>query len=68
MVALGLAVSRLDDQVYSLEILPESVRRKQRFVQRTVFILKLPPELFDQLIPYLLPTRVAIQPDVINRP
>lgn len=37
VVALGLAVSRLDAQVYSLEILPESVRRKRRFTQRTVY-------------------------------
>ncbi len=39
VVALGLAVGRLDDTLYSLEILPESVRRKQRFAQRTVWNL-----------------------------
>lgn len=39
VVALGLAVGRLDDSLYALEILPESVRRKQRFVQRTVWNL-----------------------------
>jgi type IV pilus assembly protein PilM len=37
VVALGLAVGRLDDTLYSLEILPESVRRKQRFQQRTIW-------------------------------
>ncbi|MCB9889234.1 MAG: pilus assembly protein PilM [Planctomycetes bacterium] len=37
VVALGLAATRLDDSLYSLEILPESVKRRQRFVQRTVF-------------------------------
>ncbi|MCK5942341.1 MAG: pilus assembly protein PilM [Planctomycetes bacterium] len=36
-VALGLAVGRLDDTLYSLEILPESVRKKQQFQQRTIF-------------------------------
>jgi len=36
-VALGLAVGRLDDTLYSLEILPEAVRKKQRFQQRTIF-------------------------------
>lgn len=39
VVALGLAVGRLDDSLYALEILPESVRKKQRFVQRTVWNL-----------------------------
>ncbi|MBL8727729.1 MAG: pilus assembly protein PilM [Planctomycetes bacterium] len=37
VVALGLAVGRLDDTLYSLEILPEAVRRRQRFQQRTVW-------------------------------
>lgn len=37
VVALGLAIGAMDSQVYSLEILPESVKRRQRFVQRTVF-------------------------------
>src|SRR5262245_4800184 len=37
VVALGLAVGRTDDTLYSLEILPESVRRRQRFQQRTVW-------------------------------
>lgn len=37
VVALGLAVGRLDDTLYSLEILPEAVRKKQRFQQRTIF-------------------------------
>ncbi|HEU4418338.1 MAG TPA: pilus assembly protein PilM [Planctomycetota bacterium] len=37
VVALGLAVGRCDDTLYSLEILPESVRRRQRFQQRTVW-------------------------------
>ncbi|MEC8653847.1 MAG: pilus assembly protein PilM [Planctomycetota bacterium] len=36
-VALGLAVSGLDDTLYSLEILPEAVRKKQRFQQRTIY-------------------------------
>lgn len=39
VVALGLAVGRLDASLYALEILPESVRKKQRFVQRTVWNL-----------------------------
>jgi type IV pilus assembly protein PilM len=39
VVALGLAVGRLDDTLYSLEILPEAVRRRQRFQQRTVWNL-----------------------------
>jgi hypothetical protein len=37
VVALGLAVGRLDDTLYSLEILPEAVRKAQRFRQRTVW-------------------------------
>ncbi|MBL8756752.1 MAG: pilus assembly protein PilM [Planctomycetes bacterium] len=37
VVALGLAVGRLDDTLYSLEILPEAVRKAQRFKQRTVW-------------------------------
>jgi type IV pilus assembly protein PilM len=37
VVVLGLAVGRVDDTLYSLEILPESVRRRQRFQQRTVW-------------------------------
>ena len=37
VVALGLAVGRLDDTLYSLEILPEGVRKAQRFRQRTVW-------------------------------
>ncbi len=37
VIALGLAVGRLDDTLYSLEILPEAVRRKQRFQQRTIW-------------------------------
>lgn len=37
VVALGLAVGRLDDTLYSLEILPEAVRKAQRFQQRTVW-------------------------------
>jgi type IV pilus assembly protein PilM len=39
VVALGLAVGRLDDTLYSLEILPEAVKRRQRFLQRTVWNL-----------------------------
>ena len=37
VVALGLAVGRLDDTLYSLEILPEAIRKRQRFQQRTIF-------------------------------
>lgn len=37
VIALGLAVGRLDDTLYSLEILPEAVRKKQRFQRRTIF-------------------------------
>src|SRR5690606_15434026 len=34
---LGLVAGRLDDELYGLEILPERVKRRQRFVQRTVY-------------------------------
>lgn len=34
---LGLAAGRVDGDLYSLEILPERVKRRQRFLQRTVF-------------------------------
>lgn len=37
VVALGLAVGRLDGTLYSLEILPEAVRKAQRFRQRTIW-------------------------------
>ncbi|MBP8299456.1 MAG: pilus assembly protein PilM [Planctomycetes bacterium] len=37
VVALGLAVGRLDDTLYSLEILPEAVKKRLRFQQRTVW-------------------------------
>jgi type IV pilus assembly protein PilM len=37
VVVLGLAVGRIDDTLYSLEILPESVRKRQRFQQRTIW-------------------------------
>jgi type IV pilus assembly protein PilM len=37
VVALGLAVARVDDSLYSLEILPAAVRRRRTFVQRTLF-------------------------------
>ena len=37
VIALGLAVGRVDDTLYSLEILPEAVRRRQRFQQRTIW-------------------------------
>jgi type IV pilus assembly protein PilM len=37
VVALGLAVGSLDDTLYQLEILPEAVRRRQRFKQRTIW-------------------------------
>jgi type IV pilus assembly protein PilM len=37
VTALGLAVGKLDDTLYSLEILPEAVRRAQRFRERTVW-------------------------------
>ncbi len=39
VLALGLAAGRVDTGLYSLEILPEHVKRRQRFVQRTVFDL-----------------------------
>jgi type IV pilus assembly protein PilM len=39
VIALGLCVGRLDDTLYSLEILPEAVRKAQRFRQRTVWNL-----------------------------
>ena len=34
---LGLAAGRVDDSLYQLEILPESVKRKRKFVQRTIW-------------------------------
>ncbi len=37
VVALGLAAGRIDDSLYALEILPEAVRKKQRFKRRTVW-------------------------------
>lgn len=37
VVALGLAVGRLDDTLYALEILPEKVKKKQRFQRRTIW-------------------------------
>jgi type IV pilus assembly protein PilM len=37
VVALGLAAGAIDSSLYSLEILPESVKRRQRFFQRTIF-------------------------------
>lgn len=37
VVALGLAVGRLDESLYALEILPEAVRKRQRFQQRTIW-------------------------------
>lgn len=37
VVALGLAITACDDETYQLRILPEKLRKKQRFVQRTIF-------------------------------
>lgn len=37
VIALGLACGKLDDTLYSLEILPEAVKKKQRFQQRTIW-------------------------------
>jgi type IV pilus assembly protein PilM len=37
VIALGLAVGAVDDSLYSLEILPEAVRRKKRLLERTVW-------------------------------
>jgi Tfp pilus assembly PilM family ATPase len=37
VVALGLAAGRLDDSLYQLEILPESVKRRRRFVEQTIW-------------------------------
>ncbi len=37
VVALGLALQGVYDDVYSIEILPESVRKAKRFQERTVF-------------------------------
>lgn len=39
VVALGLAVGRIDDSLYALEILPEAVKKRIRFAQRTVWNL-----------------------------
>jgi Tfp pilus assembly PilM family ATPase len=37
VVALGLAIGRLDDTLYALEVLPAAVRKRQQFQQRTVW-------------------------------
>lgn len=37
VVVLGLAAGRLDDSLYSLEILPERVKRRKRFFERTFY-------------------------------
>jgi cell division ATPase FtsA len=37
VVALGLAAGRVDDSLYQLEILPEAVKRRRNFVERTVW-------------------------------
>jgi type IV pilus assembly protein PilM len=37
VIVLGLAAGRVDDSLYQLEILPENVKRKRRFLQRTVW-------------------------------
>lgn len=37
VVALGLAMAPCFDDLYSIEILPEAVKRKRRFMSRTIF-------------------------------
>ena len=37
VVALGLALSVCDDELYALQILPEHVKKRQRFLQRTIW-------------------------------
>jgi Tfp pilus assembly PilM family ATPase len=37
VIALGLAMTPCFDELYSIEILPESVRKKRRFLARTVW-------------------------------
>ncbi|HHI79087.1 MAG TPA: hypothetical protein ENK02_03835 [Planctomycetes bacterium] len=37
VIALGLSMTPCFDELYSIEILPESVRRKRRFMERTVW-------------------------------
>ena len=37
VVVLGLAAGRIDNSLYQLEILPESVKRRRRFVEQTVW-------------------------------
>jgi type IV pilus assembly protein PilM len=37
VVALGLAAGKLDPELYALEILPERIKRRQRFAQRTIY-------------------------------
>jgi Tfp pilus assembly PilM family ATPase len=39
VAALGLALGPLDPALYSLEILPEAVKRRRRFAQRTVWTI-----------------------------
>lgn len=37
VAVLGLAASGADDTLYALEILPEAVKRRQRFLHRTIY-------------------------------
>lgn len=37
VVALGLGAGRVDDSLYQLEILPEAVKRRKNFLERTVW-------------------------------
>jgi type IV pilus assembly protein PilM len=37
VIALGLALTKADPELYALEILPESVKRRQRFFSRTIY-------------------------------
>ncbi len=38
VVALGLAAGKVDGSLYQLEILPESVKRRRRFLQQTIWV------------------------------
>jgi len=52
VTALGLAVGRLDDTLYSLEILPEAVKKRQRFAQRTIWNIVAALLLVGVLVAY----------------
>lgn len=63
VVALGLAATVLDPSLYSLEILPEAVKRRQRFMQRTIFNIAA-VILASGLLAWQFSNRSALQEEV----